>query len=219
MQPRSTPPAAPSDGARRRTRRGAETRRAVLEGAIRSLHALGYARTSIEAVLEETGLSRGSVLNQFPTRIALMTEAIQTAMQEMVDQTRARGALIEDPVQRVRRMCDLFWEVQNLPEAVAVTEVLLAARWDGALAQALGPVASRIEIQIDQYTLELLQAAGVPEDQFETCLLHARILILSLRGLTIEMMYDKDRRIMHRALERIREMHLAQCDQVLPAGR
>lgn len=213
------PSTAPAEAARRRTRRGEETRRALIDGTIRCLNSLGYAGTSIEAVMEETGISRGSVLNQFPTRVALMSAAIEAAMLAMVSDTRRRGAAIEDPVQRVREMCDVFWETQNIPEAVVVTEVLLAARWDGALAQALGPIASRIETEIDQYTMELIRGAGVDEAFHEDCLLHARILILSLRGITLELMYDKDRRIMHRALARIREMHLSQCDIVLPAGR
>jgi AcrR family transcriptional regulator len=213
------PSTAPAEAARRRTRRGEETRRALIDGTIRCLNSLGYAGTSIEAVMEETGISRGSVLNQFPTRVALMSAAIEAAMLAMVSDTRRRGAEIDDPVQRVREMCNVFWETQNIPEAVVVTEVLLAARWDGALAQALGPIANRIETEIDQYTLELIQAAGVDAAFYEHCLLHARILILSLRGITLELMYDKDRRIMHRALARIREMHLSQCDIILPAGR
>lgn len=210
---------APAEAARRRTRRGEETRRALIDGTIRCLNSLGYAGTSIEAVMEETGISRGSVLNQFPTRVVLMSAAIEAAMLAMVSDTRRRGAEIDDPVQRVREICDVFWETQNIPEAVVVTEVLLAARWDGALAQALGPIASRIETEIDRYTLELIQEAGVDPAFHEDCLLHARILVLSLRGITLELMYDKDRRIMHRALARIREMHLAQCDIILPAGR
>ncbi len=213
------PSTAPAEAARRRTRRGEETRRALIDGAIRCLNSLGYAGTSIEAVMEETGISRGSVLNQFPTRVALMSAAIEAAMLAMVSDTRRRGAESEDPVQRVREMCDVFWETQNIPEAVVVTEVLLAARWDGALAQALGPIASRIETEIDQYTMELILEAGVDASFHEDCLLHARILVLSLRGITLELMYDKDRRIMHRALARIREMHLSQCDIILPAGR
>ncbi|MBA3067355.1 MAG: TetR/AcrR family transcriptional regulator [Hyphomonas sp.] len=219
MPSKSTSQTVTADAARRRTRRGAATRQALIGGAIRCLHALGYAGTSIEAVMEETGISRGSVLNQFPTRIALMTAAIETAMQAMVEHTRKRGGEIEDPVQRVRQMCDVFWEAQNIPEAATVTEVLLAARWDGALAEALRPVARRIETEIDQYTTELVLAAGVNETHLDLCRLHARILILSLRGITLELMYDKERSIIHRALDRIREMHLTQCDQVLPAVR
>ena len=219
MSKKASSTTAPAEAARRRTRRGEETRRALIDGTVHCLNTLGYAGTSIEAVMEETGISRGSVLNQFPTRAALMAAAIETAMLAMVAYTRKRGAEIEDSVQRVRDMCDVFWETQNIPEAVVVTEVLLAARWDGALAQALGAIANRIEIEIDQYTTELITAAGVNPVLYEDCRLHARILVLSLRGITLELMYDNDRRIMHRALDRIREMHLSQCEIILPSAR
>ena len=65
---------------RRRTRRGEETRRQLIEACIDCLTERGYAGTSIEAVMSKSGISRGSVLNQFPTRLDLMTATIETAM-------------------------------------------------------------------------------------------------------------------------------------------
>ncbi len=204
--------------ARRRTRRGEETRRQIVEAAIDCLNQLGYAGTSVEAVMEQAGLSRGSVLNQFPTRIDLMAATIQAAMEAMVAHTDARASEIADPAARMRAMCDVFWTTQQLPASTAVTEVLLAARWDRALAVALRPVASQVETAIDQFTAQISREAGVTDEGLDANLLHARILILSLRGITLELMYDQDRGIIHRALDQIRAMHQAHCDRVL-AGR
>ncbi len=203
---------------RRRTRRGEETRRQIVEAAIVCLNNLGYAGTSVEAVMEQAGLSRGSVLNQFPTRIDLMAATIQAAMEAMVAHTLEQSSAFSDPAARMRAMCDVFWTTQQLPASTAVTEVLLAARWDGALAVALRPVASQIETEIDQFTAQLSREASVTGEGLEANLLHARILILSLRGITLELMYDQDRGIIHRALDQIRLMHQAHCDRVL-AGR
>jgi AcrR family transcriptional regulator len=200
---------------RRRTRRGEETRRQIVDAAIECLNNLGYAGTSVEAVLEQSGLSRGSVLNQFPTRIDLMAGAIQAAMEAMVAHIVTSAAKIADPAERLRAMCDVFWTTQQLPGSTAVTEVLLAARWDRALAAALRPVASQIETEIDQFTAQLSRETGITGDGAEANLLHARILILSLRGITLELMYDQDRGVIHRALDQIRAMHQAHCDRVL----
>jgi len=204
--------------ARRRTRKGIETRRILIEAAIQCLQALGYAGTSIEAVMARAGLSRGSVLNQFPTRIALMAATSDAAMQTMIADTRVRMDAIPDPAARYRAMCEVTWAAQNLAEGAALTEVLLAARRDEALALAFRPVAERIEAEIDQYTAELARAAGVREQDIDACLVHGRVLILSLRGITLELSFDPDRKMINRALEQIRAMHKAHCDRVLGTG-
>ncbi|HAY07004.1 MAG TPA: TetR/AcrR family transcriptional regulator [Hyphomonas sp.] len=200
---------------RRRTKRGEETRRVLIRAAIGCLHDLGYAGTTIETVMARSGLSRGSVLNQFPTRLALMAATSEAAMQAMIADTRARTAAIAGPAEQYRAMCDITWAAQNLPEGAAVTEVLLAARRDEALAAAFRPVAQRIETEIDQYTEELVRAAGVQEEDIDACLLHGRVLILSLRGITLELSFDSGRTMINRALDLIRAQHAAHCDRVL----
>ena len=76
----------------------------------------------------------------------------------------------------------------KLPSSSAVTQVLLATRWDRAPALALRPVASQAETAIDQFTAQLSRGAGLTQEGLEANLLHARILILSLRGITLELM-------------------------------
>jgi AcrR family transcriptional regulator len=198
---------------RRRTRRGEETRKQLIEACIDCLNARGYAGTSIEAVMSKAGVSRGSVLNQFPTRLELMTATIEAAMRAMMADTQARFDRIADPVERLRRLCDLYWEAQCLPVSVAVTEVLLAARWDTELAGALARVAGQIEIELDAETRRRAAQAGV--NDIEAVVVHARMLILSLRGITLELMFDPDRQIIHHALDEIRASHDAFCDRVL----
>lgn len=198
---------------RRTTRRGEETRRQLIAAAIECLCERGYAATSIETVMDRAGVSRGSVLHQFPTRISLIAGAIEAAMDAMMEHTRDRMRALPDPVTRYRAMCDLFWDTQNIPEGAAVTEALLASRWDAALGEALRPVGMRIEAEIDQETRATAIAAGVRD--VEASMVHARVLILTLRGITLELMYDKKRAMIHRALEQVRAQHNAHCDEML----
>lgn len=201
-------------GARRRTtRRGEETRRQLIQSAIECLCEKGYAATSIEAVMERASVSRGSVLHQFPTRIALIAGAVEAAMEIMMAHTRERMRALPDAEARYRAMCDLFWETQKIPEGAAVTEALLASRWDAALGEALRPIAMRIEAEIDQDTRATATAAGVKD--VEACTVHARVLILTLRGITLELMYDKGRAMIHRALEQVRAQHVVHCEKML----
>jgi AcrR family transcriptional regulator len=208
-------PAETLSAPRRRNKRGEAARVQIIEAAIRCLNTLGYAGTSIEAVMAEAGVSRGSLLNQFPTRIALMAATSEAAMLAMIADTRARTAKVANPADQYRAMCDIAWAAQNMAEGAAVTEVLLAARRDEALALAFRPVAQRIEAEIDQYTAELARAAGVKARDIDSCLLHGRLQILSLRGIALELSFDPRRKMINRALDQIRAQHGAHCDRVL----
>lgn len=197
----------------RRNRRGEKARREILQGTIGCLQACGYAQTSIEMVMTQTGFSRGSVLHQFPTRHILISSAIDVAMQETIMDTRERFGRIEDPETAYRAACDVFWETFNIPQSAAVSEALLASRWDHELAKALQPVGERAEREIDTLVTEVAAAAGATNIQ--SCLVQSRTLIVSLRGMTFEQAYSPGREIMLRALDNIRAQHLAHCDAVL----
>lgn len=198
---------------KRRNRKGAETRQRVLEAAVNCLQKFGYANTSIESVMSEAGLSRGSVLNQFPTRLDLMSAAASAAMMAMVNDSWRRIEAIQGAAQRLEQHVDVIWQSQNMPEAAAVTEVLLAARWDHELAARLKPVAEYVEADIDSLVEQVAIDAGI--ENVVEYQLHVRVLILSLRGLTLENMYDDNRDIMRRALDRIRQMHHRVCARLL----
>ncbi|MEZ5997918.1 MAG: TetR/AcrR family transcriptional regulator [Hyphomonas sp.] len=199
--------------ARRRNSRGEETRRALIGACVACLHERGYAATSIETVMTKAGVSRGSVLHQFPTRLALMAATIEAAMQDMIADTRARYDKVPDPVDQLLQMSRLFWETQQTPEAIAVTEVLMAARWDADLARELKTIAETIEVEIDEDVRRIAAEVGVRD--IEACVVHSRLLILSLRGITLELMFDPGRKMILKALDEIHARHAAFCDEVL----
>lgn len=200
---------------RRRTTRGEQTRQQIIAASIVCLNRLGYAGTSVETVMDEARLSRGSVLNQFPNRIALMAGVIEASLDSLLVETNRRANRIADPRARLRGIVDVFWESQKLPAATVVTEVLLAARWDEALATALRPVGEQIYQQFVIYVLELLREADVREANFEEGLAHAYLLILSLRGIALELMHNPGADVVYRVLDQIKAMHQAHCDKVL----
>ncbi len=198
---------------RRRNRQGERTRQRVLEAAINCLHKSGYGNTSIESVLTEAGISRGSVLNQFPTRLDLMAATADAAMQVLMADSQARMGETKDPLERIIRHVDVIWETQNIPAAAALSEILLAARWDLELAERLKPVIESTEKEIDRLMAGLATDAGIKDvAEYQ---LHVRVLILSMRGIAIESTFDNDRAIMRRALERFRQMHRRQCKRLM----
>ncbi|MBF33820.1 MAG: hypothetical protein CME94_06310 [Hyphomonadaceae bacterium] len=200
----------------RRNRRGERTRKTLLDATVKSLHQRGYGGTTVEAVMNDTGISRGSVLNQFPTRLDLIIAAAEHGMSEMIGHTSGELETYDDAAACYRAFCDITWRSYQLPAASAVTETLLAARWDKELAAAFRPIAERVETEIDGLVARIATQSGIAD--IDGSIVHARILILSLRGITLELAYDPGRPLILRALERIRAEHAAHCDTVLPVG-
>ena len=71
--------------ARRLTRRGADAREKILDATIKCIVRAGFTATTVEHVMAEAGLSRGSVLHQFPNRVTLMVATAERAMRRVID--------------------------------------------------------------------------------------------------------------------------------------
>lgn len=198
---------------RRRTRRGEETRQRILEACIECLQELGYAGTSVEAVMAKSGISRGSVLNQFPTRLDLMAETLAAAIRILVDDVQARLETYDDPAERLRRLFDVLSANQHLPEGAVIIELLLAARWDADLAATIGRVLPAFEEEFDEHARQIAIRAGARDA--EACVLRARMLVLALRGITLELMFDPERKTVLRALQEIGALYENFCDYML----
>ena len=165
----------------------------------------GFAATTVDALMQATGVSRGSVLHQFATRNDLMVAAADFAMASMVTDTITRVEQIEDPAQRLSRLAEVMWEVHCSQSAIALTEVLLASRWDRGLAQRLMPIAERVESEIDNIFHTIAQQAGLQAD----CGIAAwgRLMIAAMRGLRIELMLHSDRKMIVAALDSLYQQH------------
>ncbi|SFQ37194.1 DNA-binding transcriptional regulator, AcrR family [Amycolatopsis arida] len=102
--------------------RGHATRDHVVTVATRLFAEHGYDGTSVEAVLRESGLSRGALYHHFPGKDALFT-AVLEALHRRVDERMAaatRGS--SDPVAAVRAGCAAWIRLTGDP---AVQRILL----------------------------------------------------------------------------------------------
>ncbi len=200
---------------RRRNRRGEATREALLRATINCLQRSGYGATSIEAVMAEAGVGRGSVLNQFPTRLELMLAVAELAMTTMLDDARTALDRVTDPVARIIALADVAWQVHNGAAATALTEILLASRWDGALAQGLRPMVEPVDRRIDRMNAQLAREAGITD--LTRFLVHGRLLGSNMRGLTIELMFNANRAMIQSAVEAVKQGHIDLVESLLAA--
>mgnify|MGYP003383265061 CR=1 FL=1 len=194
---------------RRLTKRGVDAREKILNATIKCIVRAGFTATTIEHVMAEAGLSRGSVLHQFPNRVALMVATAERAMLGVIEASHSMAMAIDDPLERLSDFARITWEALSRPEGLAMTDILLAARWDKELLDGLQPVATMVEQEIHHEFITLAREAGLTDT--EALVPHGWLLIASVRGLIIEHGVNQSRPMIIAAIERMKEQHRRFC--------
>lgn len=165
------------------TKKGGATRKTLLTSTITLLAATGYAATTTQAVLNHSGLSRGSLLHQFKTRNHLMVAAALEAVEQMFDGVRSGLANIADPVEALRAYPDVLWQVQNQAPSRALAELQLAARWEEGLLAELQPAMQQINERIIQEVRQAAETHGLSNAR--QLVLEVGALISAMQGLSV----------------------------------
>ena len=197
---------------RRLTRRGADTRARILDATITCIVRSGFAAMTVENVMAESGISRGSVLHQFPNRIALAEAAFRRTLEAVIRYGRRRALTNADPFERLAGYSDIVWEGHSSPDGLALTEILQAARWDRELAAAVEPITRAAETEVAAELVELAQRAGIAEP--EVMIARGWLLVASARGLIIESGLHLDRPVIVAAVEEMKRSHRSFCEQM-----
>ena len=87
----------------RRIEQGKGTRQALIETATRLFAARGYANTSIDAVLEESGVSRGALYHHFDGKEALFEAVLEATEARIAAQLAESAGGIGDPIEAMRQ--------------------------------------------------------------------------------------------------------------------
>lgn len=94
----------------RRIERGRATRQQLVEAATELFAERGYEGTSIEAVLERVGMSRGSLYHHFPGKEALFEAVVESVHAKVGEATLAAVAKIGDgDAHAVLKAGELAW--------------------------------------------------------------------------------------------------------------
>ena len=121
----------------RQEERSAATREAINEATIRCLITLGYSGTTMAAVSDEAGVSRGAVTHQFRSKQDMMFSAIDHLASCVADELRAASRGIHPADDRARHVILLLWQSFMGDLFNASLELWVAARTDPALYDAL----------------------------------------------------------------------------------
>ena len=154
---------------RTQAERRATTVAALLDAAVSSLVELGYAATTTKEVTRRAGISQGGLFRHFATRHELMVAAADEVRRRQFESfaaalERLGDATVEDCLVLLRQAC-------RAPMNAAWYELIVAARTDRDLHDALAPMAARYMKEIVELGRGLPATAGVPDDQVESTLL------------------------------------------------
>jgi AcrR family transcriptional regulator len=183
-------PTPPRRQRRPQAERTADMQAKLIEAAIRCIRRLGYGPTTITEVANEAGVSRGAMTHHFPAKTDLMI-AVLWAVYEQDSDHYARSVAARSPLELLRSLPATMWEVISRPSAIAVMEIMLAARSDADLAARLREAQQRIDVEAHAWMLERLRAAGIG-DRPDGEAVH-RLFVAAVRGLALEAVFTRNR--------------------------
>jgi AcrR family transcriptional regulator len=121
-----------------RQERSEETRGLLLDATIEALVEVGYARASTTEIADRAGVSRGAQLHHYPTKVQLVTAAVEHVFELRVGELEALETESAD------EWIDHVWRTYDGPAFAAWLELQVAARTDPELRESLRSVNGRL---------------------------------------------------------------------------
>jgi AcrR family transcriptional regulator len=106
----------------KKVERGQATRLRIIASATTLFSELGYEATSIEAVLRESGVSRGALYHHFDSKDALFEAVLEAIEADLAQAAIAASRDISDPAKALRAGCDVFLD---LTQTAKVRQIVL----------------------------------------------------------------------------------------------
>lgn len=196
----------PARSRRPQAERSADTQNRLIDAAISCLHRLGYGATTVTLVAQEAGVSRGAMTHQYPAKTDLMLAVVQ-AVFEADSRHYEQTVAAMPPLEWMHRLPAIMWDVLSRPSAIAVTEIMLAARSDAELAQQLRTMQADIDVRSHAWIVERLAVANL-QDRPDGNAVH-RLFVAAVRGLALEALFRRDQASVEEPIQVLTEvLHL-----------
>ena len=159
-------------------KRAWDTRERILAAAVDCLAEEGYAATTTSRIQVRAGVSRGSLLHQFPARDDLLIAAVQHLAEQRTSTfapRRATGDVIDDAV-------DAIWATFHGALFRAAFQLWVAAEHKPELADALRPREHELGGRIRLAVAELFGSQNAAHPGFGDLV---QILLSSMRGVAL----------------------------------
>ncbi|WP_268877687.1 TetR/AcrR family transcriptional regulator [Actinomadura rubteroloni] len=179
----------PPPSRRTQEERRSTTRRRLLDATMECLVDLGWSGTSTTEVARRAGVSRGAQQHHYPTKMELVTAALEHMLQAQRLAYETAFAILPAARRNVEGALDLLWEVFRGRPAKALMELAVAGRTDDELRPLCRDMNERIIQVIMETFVRLFPANTLPADFVSTLL---RALYALYIGLSVQNALDDD---------------------------
>ncbi|BBX21970.1 TetR family transcriptional regulator [Mycolicibacter terrae] len=145
---------------RTQAERTAETRRALLDATLDALVEVGFKGTTTTEVARRAGVSVGALQGHFPTKIGLLTAAIEFALNRRIEEFEVLMAGLDPSADKLDEAFDLLWSMFSGQTFTATHELWVAARTDPDLAPAVVETDRQFAEACERVYTQLLAPAG-----------------------------------------------------------
>lgn len=147
---------------RTQAERTAGTRHALLNATLDALVEVGFKGTTTIEVARRAGVSVGALQGHFPTKIGLLTAAIDFALNRRIEEFEVLMAGLDPAADKLDEAFDLLWSMFSGPTFTATHELWVAARTDVDLAPAVVETDRQFAEACERVYDQLLGPAGPP---------------------------------------------------------
>ncbi|SEL11979.1 transcriptional regulator, TetR family [Roseovarius nanhaiticus] len=185
---------------RRRTQaeRSAATQQKILDVTTDLILSKGLRDTSTVDVAEAAGVSRGALLHHYPSRQILMQEALRHLLNREIAEITVIAAAIRAGDMDVDGFLTEMWRRFSGPLFMVTIEFLTAARTDPAMRDALVPVATDYNHQLDEIWENLFPDAAHIRGTRRIAL---NTTLCLLRGMATQSIWRDDPKLFQEMLE------------------
>lgn len=172
---------AETTGRRTQQQRRDATRASVVVAAAGALAEDGYAALTTRSVAQRADVSQATVMNYFPTRGLLLTEAMGHLCHSIIDEVESLGAGLPSEDQGGPEMLDRLWERTREPGGVAIGQVWCAAWSDSELT----PVVADFDRRHVEALLIAMQRVYPPDIDRERLAAYVELILASIKGILL----------------------------------
>ena len=193
--------------------RRAATRAKILDAALACLLEHGYSGTTTLMVQHRAGVSRGSLLHQFPTKAALMVSVLHRITRQTDRAYTTRMATSRDDRHRWELLVDVLWEELSKPTGFVRIQIMVAAYSEPEMMDRIGPYNAEMDKSYRDRIWGLAQRLGVKDrDGVDAAV---SVFSAAVRGLALDLFYPRPTLDIDAALDLIRRNHMAALDRLL----
>lgn len=168
--------------------RTATMRKRLISAAIECLGRLGYTSTTLQAVTDAAGVSRGAMLHHFPTKCDLMIAVAEYAADKQNRTVRKELVDTTPGMDRYLSITRATWVAMRQPTSIALLEIMMGSRSDADLAERFPPVIEAFEASQREAVWEEAQSVGITDRERVEAM--TALHVAAMRGLVLDLMFS-----------------------------